>query len=33
MGSFGIMTPMKTHLPHGSVGFVETKRFTFAEPP
>jgi len=24
---------MKTHLPHGSVGFVETKRFTFAEPP
>ena len=27
------MTPMKTHLPHGSVGFVETKRFTFAEPP
>jgi homoserine O-acetyltransferase len=24
---------MKTHLPQGSVGFVETKRFTFAEPP
>ncbi|MCX6349162.1 MAG: homoserine O-acetyltransferase, partial [Candidatus Aureabacteria bacterium] len=24
---------MKTHLPPGSVGFVETKRFTFAEPP
>lgn len=27
------MTSMKTHLPQGSVGFVETKRFTFAEPP
>lgn len=24
---------MKTHLPQGSVGFVETKRYTFAEPP
>ncbi|MCZ7653961.1 MAG: hypothetical protein M5R42_06190 [Rhodocyclaceae bacterium] len=24
---------MKTHLPQGSVGFVETGRFTFAEPP
>ena len=27
------MTSMKTHLPQGSVGFVETKRFTFAAPP
>ena len=25
------MTFMKTHLPHGSAGFVEAKRFTFAE--
>ncbi|MBP2688138.1 MAG: homoserine O-acetyltransferase, partial [Deltaproteobacteria bacterium] len=27
------MGPMKTQLPQGSVGFVEAKRFTFAEPP
>ena len=27
------MAPMKTQLPQGSVGFVEAKRFTFAEPP
>ena len=27
------MASMKTHLPQGSVGFVEAKRFTFAEPP